>query len=62
LNPSSDETERSRNEKIGKLKKNMITPDILCEMEEIAVIGNWIVKRFKLTGGLDIYSLVGSEL
>tara|TARA_Y100000591_G_scaffold78740_1_gene65791 strand:- start:747 stop:935 length:189 start_codon:yes stop_codon:yes gene_type:complete len=62
LNPSSDETERSRNEKIGKLKKNMITPDILCEMEEIAVMGNWIVKRFKLTGGFDIYSLVGTEL
>tara|TARA_Y100001936_G_scaffold28337_1_gene26605 strand:- start:227 stop:415 length:189 start_codon:yes stop_codon:yes gene_type:complete len=62
LNPSSDETERSRNEKIGKLKKNMTTPDILCEMEEIAVMGNWIVKRFKLTGGFDIYSLVGTEL
>ena len=38
-----------------------MTPEILCEIEDNAVIGNWIVNKFKLTGGFDILFIGGQE-
>ena len=38
-----------------------MTPEILCEIEDSAVIGNWIENKFKLTGGFDILFIGGQE-
>jgi hypothetical protein len=58
INPIGEDRDMDSNHRRIPTATNVITPDTRCRMDDIAVIGKFIVCKSKLTG-LDFLSFTG---